>query len=279
MRQRRNAPSFRKGVAATDAAQFAKDSAQNVGEAAGSARDTATGAFERSLACRATPCDRSAGREPTLATELPVPVTSECSPGLGQVSRMSVEINGVERELFQCQVYLALVDVSDPERRAILRLVLTANQQQFTELMDDFQQFVASVAPDEAIEARHGARAWTGPYPALNSCWIFPPGRATPLPVRASHGCRPGFPGGRTCPSPGATPRVRRITICAVITRSWNVAIPAVRWIVPGAHGSGDVCGSCSRLRAASRGEIRPGRQSSCVNTRLAWVRACQRSC
>ncbi|NYH78419.1 hypothetical protein FHR84_001744 [Actinopolyspora biskrensis] len=78
------------------------------------------------------------------------------SPGLGQVLRMSVEINGVERELFQCQIYLALVDVSGPERRAILRLVLTANQQQYTELMDDFQQFVASVAPDESIEAKHG---------------------------------------------------------------------------------------------------------------------------
>ncbi|WP_438387037.1 hypothetical protein [Actinopolyspora saharensis] len=46
--------------------------------------------------------------------------------------------------------------MSDPERRVVLRLVLTANQQQFTELMDDFHQFVASVSPDESIEAQYG---------------------------------------------------------------------------------------------------------------------------
>ncbi|NHD16762.1 MULTISPECIES: hypothetical protein [unclassified Actinopolyspora] len=45
--------------------------------------------------------------------------------------------------------------MSDPERRVVLRLVLTANQQQFTELTDDFHQFVASVSPDESIEAQY----------------------------------------------------------------------------------------------------------------------------
>ncbi|MDR7302621.1 hypothetical protein [Haloactinomyces albus] len=70
------------------------------------------------------------------------------APGLGQVLKFSTVINEVARELFQCQVYLSMLDTENPEQRVVLRLALTANQEQFTALMEDFQEFVASVRPD-----------------------------------------------------------------------------------------------------------------------------------
>lgn len=73
---------------------------------------------------------------------------SDEAPGLGQVLRVSTTVGDNPRELFQCQVYLSMLDTGDPEQRVVLRLSLTADQDQFTALMDDFQEFVASVRPD-----------------------------------------------------------------------------------------------------------------------------------
>ncbi|MBA8822764.1 hypothetical protein FHX42_000093 [Saccharopolyspora lacisalsi] len=73
--------------------------------------------------------------------------TSE-SPGVGQVLSFSVVVGESERELFQCQIYLSMVDTEDPEQRVVVRLVLTANPEQFQILLDDFQAFVASVRAD-----------------------------------------------------------------------------------------------------------------------------------
>lgn len=78
---------------------------------------------------------------------------SDEAPGLGQVLRFSTVVDDSPRELFQCQVYLSMLDTEEPDRRVVLRLVLTADQEQFTNLVDDFQGFVASVRPDTAGEA------------------------------------------------------------------------------------------------------------------------------
>lgn len=74
------------------------------------------------------------------------------APGLGQVLKFSAVVDGTARELFQCQVYLAMVDTEDPDKRVVVRLVLTANPTQFQALMDDFQEFVATVRPESADE-------------------------------------------------------------------------------------------------------------------------------
>lgn len=54
----------------------------------------------------------------------------------------------VRRDLVQSQVFLALVDIADPSRRAVLRLALTATAAQHDAVVDDFRSFVRSVRPD-----------------------------------------------------------------------------------------------------------------------------------
>lgn len=78
------------------------------------------------------------------------------APGLGQVLKFSTVIGDVPRELFQCQIYLSMPDTEAPQHRVVLRLVLTANQEQFTALVDGFQEFVASVRPDTTSSAEDG---------------------------------------------------------------------------------------------------------------------------
>lgn len=78
------------------------------------------------------------------------------APGLGQVLKFSAVAGDTVRELFQCQIYLSMLDTDDPGRRVVVRLVLTADPEQFTALMDDFQEFVSSVRPDSAGDERSG---------------------------------------------------------------------------------------------------------------------------
>lgn len=123
---------------------------------------TIDGLVRDSAATLVEAADESVGNVEQVARHVAVTQRSELgtsdAPGLGQVLRMSVEINATVRELFQCQVYLFMGEVVDGDRRqrAIVRLVLTCNQQQFTSLMDDFQQFVATVALDDAVTDEPG---------------------------------------------------------------------------------------------------------------------------
>jgi hypothetical protein len=70
------------------------------------------------------------------------------APGLTQLVRIRERIDGVERSLAQCQVYLAMFDVDDERKRVVVQLALTATEEQLDEVVPDFQRFVSSVRPE-----------------------------------------------------------------------------------------------------------------------------------
>lgn len=70
------------------------------------------------------------------------------APGLTQTLALSAVVKGAYLDLVQAQAYLSLLDVTDPARRVVIRLVLTATAAQFPEVLEDFQDFVRTVRPD-----------------------------------------------------------------------------------------------------------------------------------
>ncbi|CAL9428982.1 hypothetical protein SUDANB6_02008 [Streptomyces sp. enrichment culture] len=72
------------------------------------------------------------------------------APGLSQTLAVSAVVGGASRGLVQSQVYLSMLDVADPRKRAVIRLVLTATAFQFPYLLGDFQDFLRTVRPDAA---------------------------------------------------------------------------------------------------------------------------------
>ena len=70
------------------------------------------------------------------------------APGLTQLVRIRERIGEVERDLAQCQVYLSMSDVDDARKRVVLQLALTATEERLSEVVGDFQRFVASVRPE-----------------------------------------------------------------------------------------------------------------------------------
>lgn len=70
------------------------------------------------------------------------------APGFTQVLAVSAIVGGVLRDLVQSQVYLSMLDVADPGKRAVIRLVLTASASQHPSVVGDFQDFVRTVRPD-----------------------------------------------------------------------------------------------------------------------------------
>jgi hypothetical protein len=72
------------------------------------------------------------------------------APGLAQLVNIRHLMDGVERDLIQCQVYLSMHDVEDTRRRAVVQVAVTAPTEQFADVLADFRQFVASVRPDPA---------------------------------------------------------------------------------------------------------------------------------
>ncbi|MFF6993745.1 hypothetical protein ACFY93_02085 [Streptomyces sp. NPDC008313] len=79
-------------------------------------------------------------------------IGSADAPGLTQRVAFSTIVDGVRRDLVQSQVYLFLPDVTDPRRRAVIQLVLTATEAQHDDVLPDFQVFVGSVRPDTGTE-------------------------------------------------------------------------------------------------------------------------------
>ncbi|MFI2779465.1 hypothetical protein [Streptomyces sp. ALB3] len=75
-------------------------------------------------------------------------VGSPESPGLTQTLAVSAIAGGAPRDLVQSQVYLSLLDVDDPSRRAVIRLILTASASQHPAVVEDFREFVRTVRPD-----------------------------------------------------------------------------------------------------------------------------------
>jgi hypothetical protein len=74
-------------------------------------------------------------------------VGTEDAPGLTQALDLSTVINDHQRDLVQCQVYLAMKDIDEPSKRAVIELALTSTPGQFGDVIADFQQFVRSVRP------------------------------------------------------------------------------------------------------------------------------------
>ncbi|MFF8444950.1 hypothetical protein ACF07U_29275 [Streptomyces californicus] len=75
-------------------------------------------------------------------------VGSEEAPGLTQTLSISAAAGGTLRDLVQSQVYLAMLDVDDPSKRAVIRLVLTVTAAQHGDVVEDFRDFVRTVRPD-----------------------------------------------------------------------------------------------------------------------------------
>ncbi|KPI05825.1 hypothetical protein OK074_4315 [Actinobacteria bacterium OK074] len=68
-------------------------------------------------------------------------------PGLIQKLAVSATVGGAPRDLVQTQVYLSLLDVTDPRERAVIRLVLTSTATQHRVVLGDFEDFVRTVRP------------------------------------------------------------------------------------------------------------------------------------
>ncbi|GGY03690.1 hypothetical protein [Streptomyces djakartensis] len=75
-------------------------------------------------------------------------IGSADAPGLTQTLAVSALVGGVHRDLVQSQVYLSMLDVADPSKRAVIRLILTATASQHPQVLSDFQDFVRTVRPD-----------------------------------------------------------------------------------------------------------------------------------
>ncbi|MER6025650.1 hypothetical protein [Streptomyces sp. NPDC001851] len=80
-------------------------------------------------------------------------VGSADAPALTQRLAFSALVGQARRDLVQSQVYLSLVDVEDPHRRALIRLALTATAAQHDAVLPDFQEFVRTVRADTTAEA------------------------------------------------------------------------------------------------------------------------------
>ncbi|MEV7618335.1 hypothetical protein [Streptomyces sp. NPDC089799] len=85
-------------------------------------------------------------------------VGSAEAPGLTQRLTLTAVVAGVRRDLVQSQVYLAMLDSTDPERRAVIRMTLTATATQHDSVLGDFQDFLRTVRPDTGQEPSGGAR-------------------------------------------------------------------------------------------------------------------------
>ncbi|MFE5493165.1 hypothetical protein ACFQ7Z_24880 [Streptomyces virginiae] len=67
------------------------------------------------------------------------------APGLTQRLSFSAVAGGVRRDLVQSQVFVSVVDVGDPDKHALIRLVLTATAARFHSVLPYFQEFLRTV--------------------------------------------------------------------------------------------------------------------------------------
>lgn len=78
-------------------------------------------------------------------------VGSPESPGLTQAVKLTIPLNGKPVDIVQFQVFLSLQDQKDPQRRAVLHVVLSALlENQFEHVIDDFQKFLSTITPEKA---------------------------------------------------------------------------------------------------------------------------------
>lgn len=70
-------------------------------------------------------------------------------PAIAQLATLSVARDGATQQLVQYQVFLALVDERNPDRRVIVETALTATPEQFDQVIDGFGEFVATIRLDQ----------------------------------------------------------------------------------------------------------------------------------
>lgn len=71
------------------------------------------------------------------------------APGFTQTLAFSAAVGGRSRDLVQSQVYLSLLDVDDPHKRVVIRLVLTSTASQHPAVLEDFRDFLRTVRPGD----------------------------------------------------------------------------------------------------------------------------------
>lgn len=67
------------------------------------------------------------------------------NPVYTQAVRLHVDLAGQPQYLVQYQVFMGFSDTANPARRAVLQIVLTSKLEQFPQVIDDFQTFIASI--------------------------------------------------------------------------------------------------------------------------------------
>lgn len=72
------------------------------------------------------------------------------APCLTQVLDILTKRQDAPGALVQCQVYLSMLDVHEPAKRAVIQLVLTCTREQLDGEIGDFQEFVRTVRPTDA---------------------------------------------------------------------------------------------------------------------------------
>ncbi|MEU4763131.1 hypothetical protein AB0H12_07735 [Actinosynnema sp. NPDC023794] len=74
---------------------------------------------------------------------------NELESAYTQVLRLTAPVGDRPVDLVQLQVFLAMADVRDERRRAVLQIALSATPGQFEDLVGDFQAFLKTIRPDE----------------------------------------------------------------------------------------------------------------------------------
>ncbi|MCE6993986.1 hypothetical protein LZG04_04040 [Saccharothrix sp. S26] len=110
---------------------------------------TITGEVRADDATLAQLAEQAAARLERGVGRVEVGRRNELESGYTQVLRLTAPIDGRPVELVQLQVFLALADVRDERRRAVLEIVLSATPEQFEDLVGDFQAFLKTIRPDE----------------------------------------------------------------------------------------------------------------------------------
>lgn len=86
-------------------------------------------------------------------------VGSANNPGLTQAVRMTISLNGRPQDVVQLQVFLSMQDVRDPQRSAVLHIVLSATPDRFDDVIGEFQQFISTIRPDQAAMSSNGSQS------------------------------------------------------------------------------------------------------------------------
>lgn len=70
---------------------------------------------------------------------------SDAAPGLTQYLRLTTTLGEVRHDLIQVHFFVTLRDTTDPAKQAMLKIVLTATEDQAPEAVRDFERFLATL--------------------------------------------------------------------------------------------------------------------------------------